>query len=176
MKKTRINLFVSLALAVVMASCAGLDKMKQKAEAVKYTVTPDVLEAHAGKVDVEVKVQIPEKFFDKKVVLEATPVLVYEGGETAFPSYRLQGEDVEGNDKAISYLNGGSFTYNGSVPYNANMKVSDLVVRIKATKGENTADFDPQKIADGVVSTAALVSDEGALAASGDDNFQRIIA
>ncbi|MBI9060391.1 MAG: hypothetical protein JEZ14_00240 [Marinilabiliaceae bacterium] len=175
MKKTRINLFASLALAVVMASCAGLDKMKQKAEAVKYTVNPEVLEAHAGKVDVEVKVQIPEKFFDKKVVLEATPVLVYEGGETAFPSYRLQGEDVEGNDKAISYLNGGSFTYNGSVPYNANMKVSDLVVRIKATKGENTADFDPQKIADGVVSTSALVKDEGALAAIGDDSFQRII-
>ena len=176
MKKTRINLFATLALAVVMASCAGLDKMKQKAEAVKYTVTPDVLEAHAGKVDVEVKVQIPEKFFDKKVVLEATPVLVYEGGETAFPSYRLQGEDVEGNDKAISYLNGGSFTYNGSVPYNENMKVSDLVVRIKATKGENTLDFDPQKIADGVVSTSALVKDEGALAAIGGDNFKRIIA
>ncbi len=175
MKKTRINLFASLALAVVMASCAGLDKMKQKAEAVKYTVTPEVLEAHAGKVDVEVKVQIPEKFFDKKVVLEATPVLVYEGGETAFPSYRLQGEDVEGNDKAISYLNGGSFTYNGSVPYNANMKVSDLVVRIKASKGDNTADFDPQKIADGVISTSALVNDEGAMAAIGDDNFKRII-
>ncbi|TAJ14126.1 hypothetical protein DMA11_06285 [Marinilabiliaceae bacterium JC017] len=175
MKKTRINLFASLALAALMASCAGLDKMKKNAPGVNYTVTPEVLEAHAGKVDVEVKVQVPEKYFDKKVVIEATPVLVYEGGETAFPTYRLQGESVEGNDKVISYTNGGQYTYTGSVPYNENMRISDLVVRVKATKGSNTVEFDDYKIADGVISTSALVGDKGAQAAIGEDNFQRII-
>ncbi len=175
MKKTRINLFATLALAALLASCAGLDKMKKGAPEVKYTVTPEVLEAHAGKVDVEIKVQIPEKYFDKKVALEATPVLVYEGGETAFPSYKLQGESVEGNEKVISYTNGGSFTYTNSVEYNDNMKVSDLVVRIKATKGGSTSEFDDYKIADGVIATATLVADQGAQAAIGADNFQRII-
>ncbi|MCU4176374.1 tetratricopeptide repeat protein [Carboxylicivirga sp. N1Y90] len=175
MKKTRINLFASLALAALMVSCAGLDKMKKDAPGVKYTVTPEVLETHAGKVDVEIKVQIPEKYFDKKVSLEATPVLVYEGGETAFPAYKLQGESFEGNDKVISYTNGGSFTYNNSVEYNENMRVSDLVVRIKATKGSNTSEFDDFKIADGVIATSSLVADQGAQAAIGADGFERII-
>ncbi len=175
MKKTRINLFASLALAALLASCAGLDKMKKGADGVNYTVTPEVLEAHAGKVDVEIKVQVPEKYFDKKVALEATPVLVYEGGETAFPTYKLQGESVEGNEKVISYTNGGTYSYKNSVDYNENMKVSDLVVRIKATKGSNTTEFDDYKIADGVIATSALVADQGAQAAIGGDNFQRVI-
>jgi len=175
MKKTRLNLIATVALSVLLASCAGLGKMKKKAEDVKYTVTPEVLEAHGGKVDVTVKVQIPEKYFDKKVTLEATPVLVYDGGETAFSPYKLQGESVEGNDKVISYTNGGSFTYNGSVPYNDNMRVSDLVVRIKGSKGSKTQEFDPYKIADGVEATSTLVCDKGAQAAVGADHFQRII-
>jgi len=173
MKRTSINLFATVALAGVLASCAGLDKMKKAAENVKYTVTPQVLETHAGKVDVSIKVQIPEKYFDKKVVLEATPVLVYEGGETAFAPTRMQGESVQGNDKVISYLNGGSITYTGSVPYNSNMRVSDLVVRIKATKGKQTMEFDPYKIADGVIATSTLVSDKAAVATIGGNNFQR---
>ncbi len=175
MKKTRINLIATVALAALLASCAGLDKMKKKAEDVKYTVTPEVLEEHGGKVDVTVKVQIPEKYFDKKVSLEATPVLVYDGGETAFTPYKLQGESVEGNDKVISYTSGGSFSYTGSVPYNDNMRVSDLVVRIKASKGNKTMEFDPYKIADGVIATSTLVADKGAQVVIGADHFQRII-
>lgn len=176
MKKTRISLFTTLALAVLMVGCSGLDKMKKTAPGVKYKVTPEVLEAHAGKVDVEVTVQIPEKYFDKKVILEATPVLVYEGGETAFPSYKLQGEAVDGNEKTISYTNGGSFTYTNSVPYNDKMRVSDLVVRIKATKGSSTADFDDYKIADGVLSTSTLVVNDGAEVAVGADQFKRVVS
>ncbi len=175
MKKSRINLIATLALAVVFASCSGLDKMKKNAEQINYTVTPEVLETHGGKVDVTVKVQIPEKFFDKKVSLEATPVLVYDGGETAFQPYKLQGESVEGNDKVISNANGGSFTYTGTVPYNENMRVSDLVVRVKASKGDKTMEFEPYKIADGVVSISELVMDQGAQSTIGADHFKRII-
>ncbi len=175
MKKTRINLIATVALAAFFASCSGLDKMKKNAEQINYTVTPEVLETHGGKVDVTVKVQIPEKFFDKKVTLEATPVLVYDGGETAFESYKLQGESVEGNDKVISNLNGGSFTYTGTVPYNENMRVSDLVVRVKASKGDKTMEFEPYKIADGVVSISTLVMDQGAKSTIGANHFQRVI-
>ncbi len=175
MKKTKINVFASIALAALLASCAGLNKMKTGAQDVTYTVTPEVLEAHAGKVDVTVKVKVPEKYMDKKAIVELTPVLKYEGGETAFSSKTVQGESVEGNNQIISYLNGGQYSYEGSVPYNENMKVSDLVVRIKATKGTKSLDFDDIKIADGVIATSDLVKDEGAMAAIGKDNFQRII-
>lgn len=175
MKKTRINVFASIALAALISSCAGLNKMKSGAQDVTYTVTPEILEAHAGKVDVTVKVKVPEKYMDKNAIVELTPVLKYEGGETAFPAKTVQGESVDGNNQIISYLNGGQYTYTGSVPFNENMKVSDLVVRIKATKGTATLDFDDVKIADGVIATYNLVMDKGALVALGKDNFQRVV-
>jgi len=176
MKRIRISLIASLAVVAMLASCSGLDKMNKGAKDVSYSVNPPVLEAHAGQVNLDVTVRFPEKYFDKNVTVEATPVLVYEGGETAFPSYTLQGENVEGNNKVISNATGGSFSYSNSVPYNENMRVSDLVVRIKATKKGNTTEFDDYKIADGVVSTSELVADQGAQSTIGDDAFQRIIA
>ncbi|WP_246095363.1 TPR end-of-group domain-containing protein [Saccharicrinis carchari] len=149
--------------------------MKKKANDVTYTVTPEVLEAHAGKVDVTVKVKVPEKYMDKKATIELTPVLKYDGGETAFPSKTVQGESVDGNNQVISYLNGGQYTYTGSVPYNDNMKVSDLVVRIRAEKGGESMGFDDVKIAEGVIATAGLVKSKGAAVALGSDNFKRIV-
>jgi hypothetical protein len=174
MKRTRINLFATVALAALLASCSGLDKMKDNAPDVNYTVTPEVLEAHGGQVPVTIKVQIPGGYFDKKTEIEATPVLVYEGGETAYAPYYLQGESVDGNAKVISYANGGQFTYEGTVDYNENMRVSDLVIRITATRGSTILDFEPVKIAEGVIATSQLLGKKGAVVSLGEDNFQRI--
>ncbi len=175
MKRTKINLFATVALAGLLASCSGLDKMKDNAADVNYTVTPEVLETHGGQVPVEVSMQIPGGYFDKKTELEATPVLVYDGGETAYPPFRLQGENVDGNAKVISYSNGGQFSYEGTVDYNENMRVSDLVVRITATRGDNSINFEPVKIAEGVIATSNLLGKKGAMAALGEDNFKRVI-
>jgi len=41
-------------------------------------------------------------------VLEITPVLVYEGGETPFQSVKTQGESVTENNQAISNASGGN--------------------------------------------------------------------
>ncbi|MFO8000181.1 MAG: tetratricopeptide repeat protein [Marinilabilia sp.] len=175
MKRTRINLFATVALAALLASCSGLDKMKDNAADIDYTVTPEVLEAHGGKVPVEIDVQIPGGYFDKKTEVEATPVLVYEGGETAYESYQLQGEDVDGNAKTISKSDGGQFSYEGSVDYEEDMRISDLEVRITATRGDNSVDFEPVKIAEGVVATSYLLGKEGARAAVGEDDFERVV-
>ena len=59
MKQTRIHIIGSVAIAAMLVSCAGLNKMKKNAPTVQYTVTPTVLEAHAGKVDLDVKAQDP---------------------------------------------------------------------------------------------------------------------
>jgi len=159
MKKFR-NLFILVLAGLVMASCSGLNKMKKNASMVKYEVTPKVLETHAGIVDVTVKGTYPQKYFDKKTVLEITPVLVYAGGEKAFKSVKVQGESVQANNEVISY-NGDSFTYNDKVPYQKEMKKSELVVRVKATRGKTVLDFDPVKIADGVIATSTLVDVHG---------------
>jgi len=175
MKRTKIKLFAYLALATVVSSCASLEKMKKESGEIGYSVEPTVLEAHGGKVDVAINVNIPAGYFDSKATLEATPVLVYEGGETAFPSYTVQGEKAEGNAQVITKDEGGKIPYSGSVDYNENMRVSDLVVRIRATKGDNSLDFEPVKIAEGVVSTSAMVAAKGIQGTVGSDQFERII-
>ena len=156
MKKIR-SYFILLLAASVMAGCSGLNKMKKNANLVKYEVTPKVLETHAGLVEVTIKGSYPTKYFDKKTVLEITPVLTYEGGETAFDKVSKQGESIKENNQSISNASGGTFTYNGKIPYKDAMKISQLVVRVKATRGKTKLDFDPTKIADGVIATSTLV-------------------
>ncbi len=155
MKKFR-SYFILIVAAAVMTGCSGLNKMKKDSNLVKYEVTPKVLETHGGMVDVTIKGTFPQKYFDKKTTLEVTPVLTYTGGETAFEKVMvLQGESVQANNKAISY-NGGDFTYTAKIPYKDAMKISELVVRVKATRGKTVVNFDPRKIADGVIATSTL--------------------
>jgi len=167
----------SLILAVLfMVSCGGLNKMKKHASEIKYTVTPSPLELHADSVEVTIAGKIPPKYFNKKVIIEATPVLKWEGGEKAYTVKKLQGEKVQDNNTVINYTSGGSFSYNAVIPYEKGMRISDLEVRIKgyvATKPEKSVDFEAAKVAQGVIATAGLVrmDSKGIV---GKDKFQRI--
>jgi tetratricopeptide (TPR) repeat protein len=165
--------FILILAAIVMSSCSGLNKMKKNSNLVKYEVTPKVLETHAGMVTVTIKGTFPAKYFDKKTTVTATPVLTYTGGETAFEKVQvLQGEKVQANNKVITST-GGDFTYTATIPYKDAMKVSELVLRLKAVRGKKTLDFDPAKIADGVIATSTLV-EKHARAIASKDNFIRI--
>ncbi len=106
--------FVMLA-AVLLSGCAGLQKMKKNADKIQYKVTPEVLEAHSGKVDIAIDGKFPSKYFNKKATLVATPVLKYDGGQTTFDAVTAQGEKVQANNKVISYSSGGSFAYKNGV-------------------------------------------------------------
>ena len=160
MKKFR-SYFILILAAIIMSSCSGLNKMKKNSNLVKYEVTPKILETHAGVVTVTIKGTFPAKYFDKKTTVAVTPVLTYTGGETAFEKVQvLQGEKVQANNKVIT-TNGGDFTYTSTIPYKADMKVSELVLRIKAVRGKKSLDFEPVKIADGVIATSTLVEKHG---------------
>jgi Flp pilus assembly protein TadD len=160
MKKFR-SYFILILAAAVMTGCSGLNKMKKNSNLVKYEVTPKVLETHAGVVNVTIKGTFPAKYFDKKTTVTATPVLTYTGGETAFDKVQvLQGESVQANNKVIT-TTGGDFTYTGTIPYKDAMKMSELVLRIKAVRGKKTLDLGQVKIADGVIATSTLVDKDG---------------
>jgi len=172
--KNLTKLFVLLLAAVTVSSCSSLDKMKKNANLVKYEVTPKVLEAHAGIVAAQVKAVYPEKYFDKNTTLKITPVLVYEGGETVFDELLYaQGELVQGNNKPVSKL-GGTINWAGDVAYKPEMKVSEFLLRIEASKKGKTLAFDPIKLADGVIATSTLVEDH-ASPVTIKDNYQRIV-
>ena len=122
-----------------------------------YSVVPETLETNNGKVDFALAGRIPEKYFLKKATIVATPVLKTPEGEKFYEPFFLQGESVKANNKVISYTDGGSVTYNGSIPFEYAMRKSELMLKIRASKGRKSLDFDPVKLADGVIATSTLV-------------------
>jgi Flp pilus assembly protein TadD len=151
------SLVIFCAGVFLLSGCAGLQKMKKNASEIRFHVTPEVLEAHAGKVDMVLDGRFPSKYFNKKATLVATPVLQHEGGETDFEPVMLQGEKVEANHKVISFSNGGNFSQKESTTYKEEMASSDLILQITASKGKKSVDFEPIKIADGVIATSELL-------------------
>ena len=159
MKNFNFKPFILFVLvAVLFSGCAGLKKMKKNADQIQFKVTPEVLETHAGKVDLTVDGRFPVKYFNKKATLTATPVLKYESGETKLSPVTLQGEKVQGNNRVISYNAGGTFSYKDAADFTEAMRRSELLVNITASKGAKSLDFNPIKIADGVIATSTMVA------------------
>ncbi|MCB2197569.1 MAG: hypothetical protein KQH79_17035 [Bacteroidetes bacterium] len=171
----RINYLASfLFAAVILSSCGGLDKMKEEASNLQYSVTPKVLEMHAGKVKYEIKGDIPAEWFNKKAIVEFTPAYKYDGGEELLESKTYQGESVEANNKVIGFETGGSVEFAGEFEYKEAMRTGDLEMRAVATIKDNEVALLPVKLADGVISTPLLVMvDPMPIAAK--DKFQRVI-
>jgi len=158
MRKISLKPIAIFALAAVMlSSCASLQKMKKNANLITFKTTPEILETHAGKVDLAIDGKFPAKYFAKKAIMVATPVLKYEGGETTFEPVTLQGEKVDANNKVITLANGGSFAYKDAVSYAEAMRLSNLELRITASQGKKSVDFAPIQLAKGVIATPTLV-------------------
>ena len=118
-----------------------------------------------------IKGTFPPKYFDKNAVVCFTPVLEYEGGETAFETMNFKGEAVEGDGVMISHANGGSFTYTAKVPYDPAMDVSELTIspvfyKYNGEVYENCGDAEQagkyyaassRKIDDGVIHTSKYI-------------------
>ncbi len=174
MKKLTLNLLTLGVAAVVLSSCGGLNKMVENSSTVDYDVQPSPVETHGGEVEVTIKTTFPDKYFNKKAVVTATPVLKYEGGQTEFEPTTLQGEKVEANNKVISYA-GGDYSYTGKIPYSAEMLKSELVIEMSAQiKDKDPVPIPGIKIADGVIATPTLVNDDAKTILDGD-KFQRIV-
>lgn len=175
MKKIKLNYLTFITLAAFLISgCAGLSKMRDESGTVSYQVKPNPLVMKSGEVSVTGDVTFPEKYFNKKAVVVATPVLKYDGGQTELPPVTLQGEKVEANNKTIPYA-GGSASFSGTIPYKPEMANSELFVNYSARiKEGDPVEYGSEKIADGVVATEGLVKVDPQTIAMSDD-FKRII-
>ena len=175
MKTTIFQVFSFVAFSLLLSACGGLGKMEKHIEELNAKAEPEPLIVRGDMVEVNITGRFPEKYFHKKVVVEATPVLVYDGGESAYPKQGYQGEDAAGNYEVIPYEAGKSFSYTESVPFEPGMENSTLELRISGTKGNQAATFDPLPIGTGVITTPYLVqSDDMFLIA--EDNFQRVLS
>ena len=163
-----------VAAVFILSSCSS--KMKNmKSE--YFTVTPGVLEVVGSEIPVTVDGKFPAKFFNKKAVLTITPVLKYEGGEAIAEPVTFQGEKVRGNDRAISYENGGTFKMKMQYDYLPEMEDAELYLRFVVNKGGKSRDIPEVKVADGCIATSQLYRQTVATAniAVGEDAFQRVI-
>jgi tetratricopeptide (TPR) repeat protein len=175
MKKFSSSILIAVIAIFALSGCSGLNKMKKNAANIKFDVTPEVVEMHGGNVDVSIDAKFPEKYFDKKAVVVATPVLKTSDGVVEFKPVSLQGEKVTANNKVINFKAGGKLSYKGVVPYSEAMRLSELQMNMKATKGAKSVEFDPIKLADGVVTTPLLLVTREGQTIVAPDNFQRII-
>lgn len=180
MKQTRLQIFGTLALAALIASCSSLDKMKEGAKQIQYKVDPEMLEAHQGKVAMSMTATVPAKMWDKKCSAEITPVLQYQGGEDAYPTITVQGEKVEGNGQTVSYTNGGVIKYpKQEIDFNDKQRVSDLILRIKFTRGDETLEITStelglEPLAKGVIATSTLLGEQAGTSTGSKDAFERV--
>ena len=168
------NLFkMSAVLAVVVLTLSGCNcfkKMAKHQDEVNLTCTPEVLVLNNGKVDADITVTFPEKYFNAKAVLKVTPVIVFEGGEVAGTTQYFQGSKVDDNYTVIEKKNGGEYTMHVTFPYDDRMACSELQLRaeIKCPKGD-CKEFTLVNLNTGAIPTeeeAAILAADGAEAVS----------
>ncbi|MDB9964330.1 hypothetical protein OAD50_04590 [Vicingaceae bacterium] len=161
MKKNTIKSFALVGLAAVTTvACNPLNNMTKRASEVSYTVTPNPLEMHGDSVEINIAGTIPPRFFNKKVSVEITPTINYEGGDKSLDKILLAGEDSEVDGQKINYEKGGSFSYTDKVAYGTGMDVATLdASAVGKYKGKEKA-FEPVQIATGTVITPMSAMDD----------------
>ena len=176
MKRT-VVMRAALAIAVAgLASGCALQKMEKYQEELGAEMSPSPLIVRGDKVELNITGKFPEKYFHKKVVGEVTPVLVYNGQETPFKLQGYQGEDAAGNYEVIPFDTGKSFSYTDEIDFEEAMaNNATLELRIKGTKGNKSAEFEPLVIGQGVRTTPYLMTDDD-MPIMSTDNFQRVLS
>ncbi|MBR7166132.1 MAG: tetratricopeptide repeat protein [Bacteroidaceae bacterium] len=170
----KLTFMLSLAVMIIVSSCSSkMDALKPE----YFTVTPQVLEVVGTEIPVTIDGRFPHRFFDKKTVLSITPVLRYDGGEAVAEPVVFQGEKVKGNNRTVSYENGGNFSMRMNFDYVPEMIKSALYLTFTVTKGSKSYTLPDVKVADGCIATSQLYRStvKSANLAVGEDAFQRVI-
>ena len=167
------KILIFFAAATLAVACASPEKMAKMANNVQVTCEPSVLEVVNGTIDPVVTVTYPKDYFNPKVILEVTPVIVYEGGEAAMKPFKYQGEKVKDNYKVVS-SEGQKVTERLHFDYVEGMEKSHLELRSRVLAGKKSINLPTRKVADGANTTYMLVKRAGNVAFK-KDNYQDVI-
>lgn len=136
--KNLLKITVAAALAAfTLSGCNCFSKMAKNQDQVNITCTPDVLALNNGKVEADITVNFPAKYYNKKAVLKVTPIMVFEGGIIEGATKYFQGSKVNDNYTVVN-ATGGTFTQHVEFPYDARMAQSELklLVEVKCPSGK----------------------------------------
>lgn len=174
MKKNLLKVLAVAIIGISIASCSNPSKMAKDAQLVTVESVPQILEVVADEITATYTMNFPEGYFHPKAVLEVIPVLVYQGGEVAAPTFKLQGEKITDNYKPI-YLSGGSASNTVKFAYKPGMEKSHLELRVAVWNKLKKYDFPaPYKLADGANITYKLVGTSGVTAIA-PNNYKKVI-
>jgi len=159
----RYNLiFTSVLVAgIVFGGCNPLKKMKKDQSDVRYSVNPPVLELVGNQVDITISGNYPARYFNQNVIVTLTPSLQAGNNERDLDQFRVQGENVRENNRVIGFANGGNFSNSWRIPYHPDFQLSELMLKATGTHKTKSLDFDPVKVADGIITTSLLVEKNG---------------
>ncbi|MCR5519104.1 MAG: hypothetical protein K6F21_02115 [Bacteroidales bacterium] len=160
MKTNKILAVAALALALVACNKNSAQQMADASSNVGVSCVPEVLTVICDNVPVTITVDYPAGYFAPESKLAVTPVIVYEGGEAAGPTFHYQGSAVRENNKEIS-TDGGSVVESFSVPFVEGMKKCYLELRSVASYKDKTITLPSRKVADGVIVTGNDFSVDG---------------
>lgn len=174
MKKNLLKVLAVAILGISIASCSNPSKMAKDAQLVTVESNPRVLEVIADEITATYTMNFPAEYFHPKAILEVVPVLVYQGGEVAAPTFKLQGEKITDNYQTI-FKTGGKASQTIKFAYKPGMEKSHLELRVAVWNKLKKYDFPaPYKLADGANITYKLVHTEGVTAIA-PNNYQKII-
>ncbi|MFI3298183.1 MAG: hypothetical protein R3Y49_00095 [Rikenellaceae bacterium] len=181
MKNLLSKSFAIVAVALMLSSCGCYNSMmKQMAENLDVTCSPEYVTLKGDNAVTTVSIAVPAKAFDEWAVLKLTPVIVYDGGETAGSPVFFQGVNVEDNYTVVPYETASTMTINVSIPYSEEMRQSTLIFRGEAKclkQGNKIKEFtalpDDFIIADGVSSIQNMANSYAEIAIA-PDSFQRV--
>ncbi len=126
--KTIIVVMLIMAPMVFQAKNHITKGMARHIDKVYIAASPEILENKGNTITVTIEAEFPPRYFHKKAVMNLTPILVYENGETELPSLNFIGEKVHGDGISVSKRYGGAYSYTMTIPYNDEMYNSLLVI------------------------------------------------
>ena len=154
MKKLN-SLFKTIAVVILMmtpmvfqAKNHDVRGMAKHIDKVYIAATPEILETKGNTITVTIEAEFPPRYFHKKAVMNITPVLVYEDGETELPSMNFIGEKVVGDGVVVDKRQGGAYSYTITIPYKDEMYNSLLIVEPIVYKFKEVVHPDNQSIRD----------------------------
>ena len=149
------SLFRTLLVVIIMmtpmvfhAKNHDVKNMAKHIDKVYITASPEILENNGNTITVTIEADFPPRYFHKKAVMNLTPILVYEDGETELPQMNFIGEKVIGDGVVVSKKYGGVYSYTVTIPYEDEMYNSLLIVEPLVYKFKETVHPDNMSIRD----------------------------
>ena len=169
--RTLLVVIIMMTPMVFQAKNHDVKNMAKHIDKVYISASPEILENKGNTVTVTIEADFPPRYFHKKAVMNITPVLVYEEGETELPPMNFIGEKVNGDGVVVSKKYGGAYSYTITIPYIDEMYNSLLIIEPLVYKFKEVIYHDQQDIkekaefatadaflvAEGVINTAQRI-------------------